>query len=960
MMDETQSSTTLFKSLSLNSLETATSTTVVEETKEVYMDGADTEEVAAPSSSSSPYIYYNKDLIDQCISDSQQQHGASPRNLYNFNNNNNNNVTTTTTTQSQSQSQSQTSFTPPSYYQGARGGGTTPPLSVSNSSIFTDHDHSELPSNAKPKSNSGGNSASPSLHSSLHNIPTMITTTNTSSSSTSPSISVPPPIPARSHKRFHSASTPSTPTLEPRGLASSLGTSFGNISNKISASPLKSKLFKVITNVKNNSTVESILNLSSSSNSTPTSSSPAASASTTPTPGKVPASSFSEPPSVSTSLSTSPATNTSILAPLVEQKSEQLLVDLNFDDFGSRVVVAPMPSTPPPSHQSSSYELLTPELRQLDLQHLLPMPSSDTYATSPATPLQGTPTQRRTPMLHLSYKSSLLNQVSQQQSRSERSMFSMPLLDISPYPKLGGEDSFAASSTETVSYEYLSSSDGAYSSSSDYSSPSSASHYPSLRSSANRQDISLQRFKPLPPLPYSESMSNSRGSGGLSNSGGSGTQPLYNKLSSIIQFISISLPDVVTRGNDSESTPISDEQYRDLTQYLNESGDRCKISQHIQWHLEQPVVNVEIVKLLGTHYGFTDASRAQSWMLMTGYMPANVDNRHAVLQNKRMQYGMLIKKYYNDYKLYQLDDVDINVGIKLRNNVSDLWNTTANIYQSVVDKVKFNDLVQQVHIDVIRTRPDGFYDLFEIKFIEQMIERILVVWSNENQDVSYFQGLNDLICPFLIVFLSDALQQYNTDRNPTYPSLDPLADLQFNLVKTLGDGVGVKELLDTNRYDILSRVEADIFWCLSHLMNSVKSYAANTGCGLPAEGMMKKLESLVKESNEELYNHFKKHDIDFSHFSFRWMVCFLIREMSFETGIKLWDRYMCDKNSEGFSVLHICFCATLLSNWSAELLNMGFMELVTYLQKSDILPKDQLDSFLRSASDMRDNYRDIL
>ncbi|EGG23369.1 RabGAP/TBC domain-containing protein [Cavenderia fasciculata] len=600
----------------------------------------------------------------------------------------------------------------------------------------------------------------------------------------------------------------------------------------------------------------------------------------------------------------------------------------------------------------------------------------DTVNSTPSKPLPSTPPplpqqQQRISspsLLHISYRSSVLNQLSQQQSRTERSKFSLPLVDISPYPKLSADELSSISSPSYPSLDFENNHHGGDSGGSNEDFIS----YPSIQSNGNNRvptttttykDITLQKYKSLPPTPFNQQPLHQQQQLQQQQQQSKGNKGKFNN---ILQLLSISIPSPRgdsqnnSNNNSSQQYQQQQEKYRDLTQYLNENGDRIKISQHIQWHLDQPNVNVDIVKLLGTHYGFPDHCRATSWMLMAGYLPARSDIRASVLLNKRLQYRDLVKKYFGDqFKNFHVDENDFERGTnKLLNNVADLWSQTA-LGQN--EKSKFKDLLQQIHIDVIRTRPDGFYELFELKEIEQMSERILAIWSSENTDLSYFQGLNDLLCPFLIVFLGHAISQMESSPSKiTYPNLYPEEEDIASLTKSIGDGVAVKEMIQNQKFDILSKVEADIYWCLSSLLNSVKPYATNTGCGLPAEGMMKKLSKLVQESNEELYNHFMKQQIDFSHFSFRWMVCFLVRDVSFETGVKLWDRYMCDKNNEGFSLLHISLCAALLSDWSSDLLNMEFMELVQTLQKSDLVDIDSLDSIIRNASYIRDTYRHII
>ena len=83
--------------------------------------------------------------------------------------------------------------------------------------------------------------------------------------------------------------------------------------------------------------------------------------------------------------------------------------------------------------------------------------------------------------------------------------------------------------------------------------------------------------------------------------------------------------------------------------------------------------------------------------------------------------------------------------------------------------------------------------------------------------------------------------------------------------------------------------------------------------------------------------------VDVHRFAFRWMNCLLMRELSLDLILRVWDTYLAehsgsddasfsDATSDGFAVLHVYACAALLTRYSAELLKMDFGELVMFLQ----------------------------
>lgn len=64
-------------------------------------------------------------------------------------------------------------------------------------------------------------------------------------------------------------------------------------------------------------------------------------------------------------------------------------------------------------------------------------------------------------------------------------------------------------------------------------------------------------------------------------------------------------------------------------------------------------------------------------------------------------------------------------------------------------------LIFQIHIDVPRMNPH--VPLFQQNIVQEMFERILFIWAIRHPASGYVQGINDLVTPFFIVFLQEAL-----------------------------------------------------------------------------------------------------------------------------------------------------------------------------------------------------------
>lgn len=80
-----------------------------------------------------------------------------------------------------------------------------------------------------------------------------------------------------------------------------------------------------------------------------------------------------------------------------------------------------------------------------------------------------------------------------------------------------------------------------------------------------------------------------------------------------------------------------------------------------------------------------------------------------------------------------------------------------------------------------------------------MMIRILFTWTMRHPASGYVQGINDLAAPLILVYLTEFLPALNLD----------------NIYE-----INEKEI-DEMDQESLIKVEADVFWCLSKLVDDV-------------------------------------------------------------------------------------------------------------------------------------------
>ncbi|KAM9595938.1 TBC1 domain family member 22B isoform 2-T3 [Morphnus guianensis] len=243
--------------------------------------------------------------------------------------------------------------------------------------------------------------------------------------------------------------------------------------------------------------------------------------------------------------------------------------------------------------------------------------------------------------------------------------------------------------------------------------------------------------------------------------------------------------------------------------------------------------------------------RPVTWRLLSGYLPANMERRKLTLQRKREEYFGFIQQYYDS-----------------RN------------------EEHHQDTYRQIHIDIPRTNP--LIPLFQQPLVQEIFERILFIWAIRHPASGYVQGINDLVTPFFVVFLSEYVEE----------------DVENFDVTNLSQ-------------DVLRSIEADSFWCMSKLLDGIQDNYTFAQPGIQKK--VKALEELVSRIDEQVHNHFRKYEVEYLQFAFRWMNNLLMRELPLRCTIRLWDTYQSEP--EGFSHFHLYVCAAFLIKWRKEILD---------------------------------------
>ena len=115
------------------------------------------------------------------------------------------------------------------------------------------------------------------------------------------------------------------------------------------------------------------------------------------------------------------------------------------------------------------------------------------------------------------------------------------------------------------------------------------------------------------------------------------------------------------------------------------------------------------------------------------------------------------------------------------------------------------------------------------------------------------------------------------------------------------------QVADKSGKPALEALEADTFWCLSKLLDGIQDNYIFAQPGIQRQvRRMEKLvaridrESSVRHSQDTradaptapLHAHLQDQGVEYMQFAFRWMNCLLMRELSVQNIVRMWDTYL--------------------------------------------------------------------
>jgi TBC1 domain family member 2 len=214
--------------------------------------------------------------------------------------------------------------------------------------------------------------------------------------------------------------------------------------------------------------------------------------------------------------------------------------------------------------------------------------------------------------------------------------------------------------------------------------------------------------------------------------------------------------------------------------------------------------------------------------------------------------------------------------------------------------------LRQIDVDLPRTHPT--VPVFRGERVRSAMRRILYLFAAVHPESGYVQGMNEILSPLIIVFMSEHVAAGSKARHVEgFLELDSLADVL--------------------REEKIAEAEADSYWCFAELVSGVLD---NYTAGQPGmHRRMAQLGNLVRVVDPPLAAHLEAEGCHAMQFAFRWISVLMLREFRLPLVVKLWDALL--GQVDGFGSFLVYLSAALIVNWRDELLAMEFADIVVHL-----------------------------
>ncbi|TPX41415.1 hypothetical protein SeMB42_g05578 [Synchytrium endobioticum] len=329
--------------------------------------------------------------------------------------------------------------------------------------------------------------------------------------------------------------------------------------------------------------------------------------------------------------------------------------------------------------------------------------------------------------------------------------------------------------------------------------------------------------------------------------------------------------------------------------------------------------------------------RSLYWKIYLEHLPPRQPDRWPrILTEARIQYDQLRQKYIFDPATAAQGARNWSLNNPLSLDEESPWK------QYFADV----DLQKVIKQDVERTFPDEAF--FRDELIQNIMIDILFIWCKLNPDVSYRQGMHEVLAPILMVVYQDRLEEHD---------LDPLKTAVFSPVHIEHDTwVLYDKVMKSARIWYETGEDGDPRRISSASSRKYVDFrASQTKKMIPVVAMCKRIQGdLLRATDFDLCFHLERVGVEPQLYGIRWLRLLFGREFPLHELLILWDGIFADSPT-----LSLCewICVAMLIAARREVMGQDFSMILHRLMKP---PTDGTSSsavfYINSARSIRNRY----
>lgn len=319
-----------------------------------------------------------------------------------------------------------------------------------------------------------------------------------------------------------------------------------------------------------------------------------------------------------------------------------------------------------------------------------------------------------------------------------------------------------------------------------------------------------------------------------------------------------------------------------------------QVANNFRETLDREEVNlVKLKQLAITGKLMKNELRSLAWKLFLGYLPSDTTGWRDILTVKREGY---IKLRQSHRRKPDEEEDDPNLNNPLMDEADSKWN----------QYLKDNELINTIKLDLKRTYPELAF--FACRQTQNQMLNILFTWCKSHPQISYRQGMHELLAPILLV---NTAQRSFSSRQPSKcrgVGIDDEINDEHN-----GSDESVRVPLELLRLaQDEAFVEHDSYFVFNSMMSSMGQFYRHDHAkkeSLPIVQKCRDIQSKLLFKVDAKYSNFLNDvGIEPQLYGLRWIRLLFSREFHIRDVCGLWDGIF----SEGFEIVDYLCVAMLL------------------------------------------------